>query len=188
MANHAAGVLAAAAGYIEMGDHDEYQGTAASTFAASTLEKHQPGGLDKSIQCRKMQSSIAAGVACYLPRPSPILLVGKYPMEEEPSRRDIALYVSDPHVVVSLAPQEVFLDPSHTFRLWLDRYRPVQMRARGFNIRLLNSQEDAEAVHNLYIRRHMVPPDAIFSGNTGHPGCLPTCSRKMPKLASYSAQ
>jgi GNAT-family acetyltransferase (TIGR03103 family) len=29
-------------------------------------------------------------------------------------------------------------------------------------IRLLNSREDAEAVHNLYLRRHMVPPDADF--------------------------
>jgi GNAT-family acetyltransferase (TIGR03103 family) len=72
------------------------------------------------------------------------------------------LYVSDPHVAVSLAPQEVFLDPSHTFRLWLDRYRPAHLRARGFNIRLMNSREDAEAVHNLYIRRHMVPPDTQF--------------------------
>jgi GNAT-family acetyltransferase (TIGR03103 family) len=82
--------------------------------------------------------------------------------EEQPNRRDIALYVSDPHVAVSLAPQEVFLDPSHTFRLWLDRYQPAHLRTRGFIIRLLNSPEDAEAVHNLYIRRHMVPPSAEF--------------------------
>jgi GNAT-family acetyltransferase (TIGR03103 family) len=82
--------------------------------------------------------------------------------EEQPNRRDIALYVSDPHVAVSLAPQEVFLDPSHTFRLWLDRYRPAHLRTRGFTIRLLNSPEDAEAVHTLYIRRHMVPPSAEF--------------------------
>jgi len=82
--------------------------------------------------------------------------------KEQPNRRDIALYVSDPHVAVSLAPQEVFLDPSHTFRLWLDRYQPAHLRARGFAIRLLNSPEDAEAVHNLYIRRHMVPPSADF--------------------------
>jgi GNAT-family acetyltransferase (TIGR03103 family) len=82
--------------------------------------------------------------------------------KERPNRRDIALYVSDPHVAVSLAPQEVFLDPSHTFRLWLDRYQPAHLRTRGFTIRLLNSPQDAEAVHNLYIRRHMVPPSADF--------------------------
>ncbi len=82
--------------------------------------------------------------------------------DEEPNRRNITLYVPDPHVAVSLAPQEVFLDPSHTFRLWLDRYRPAQLRARGFTVRLMNNREDAEAVHNLYIRRHMVPPDSDF--------------------------
>ena len=82
--------------------------------------------------------------------------------DEETNRRDIVLYVSEPHVAVSLAPQEVFLDPSHTFRLWLDRYRPAHLRARGFTIRLMNSRADAEAVHNLYIRRHMVPPDTDF--------------------------
>jgi len=82
--------------------------------------------------------------------------------DEETNRRDIVLYVLDPHVAVSLAPQEVFLDPSHTFRLWLDRYRPAHLRARGFTIRLMNSRKDAEAVHNLYIRRHMVPPDSEF--------------------------
>jgi len=82
--------------------------------------------------------------------------------KEKQNRRDIALYVSDPHVAVSLAPQEVFLDPSHTFRLWLDRYQTAHLRTRGFTIRLLNSPEDAEAVHNLYIRRHMVPPSAEF--------------------------
>lgn len=81
---------------------------------------------------------------------------------EEEDHRDIALYIQDPHVAVSLAPQEIFLDPSHTFRLWLDQYKPPHLRPRGFNIRLLNSPEDAEAVHNLYIRRHMMPPGVEF--------------------------
>src|SRR5690606_16988542 len=36
---------------------------------------------------------------------------------EAPERRDIAFYVRDPHVVLSCAPQELFLDPSHTYRL-----------------------------------------------------------------------
>jgi hypothetical protein len=37
---------------------------------------------------------------------------------EEPGRRDICLYVHEPHVLVSTAPQELFLDPSHTYRLF----------------------------------------------------------------------
>ena len=72
--------------------------------------------------------------------------------KEQPNRRDIALYIPDPHVAVSLAPQEVFLDPSHTFRLWLDQYRPVHLRARSFNIRLLSTPEDAEACAEAGVR------------------------------------
>lgn len=82
--------------------------------------------------------------------------------DEREDRRDIALYIQDPHVAISFAPQEVFLDPSHTFRLWLDQYKPPRLRPRGFTIRLLNSPEDAQAVHDLYIRRHMMPPGAEF--------------------------
>ncbi len=82
--------------------------------------------------------------------------------DEEPKRRDVALYVSDPHVAVSLAPEAVFLDPSHTFRLWLDRYQPPRLRPRGFDVRLLNSHEDAEAVRNLYMGVGMMPPSAEF--------------------------
>src|SRR5690554_5865268 len=43
--------------------------------------------------------------------------------QEEDDRRDIAFYVNDPHVLLSLAPQETFLDPSHTYRLELSTYR-----------------------------------------------------------------
>ena len=81
---------------------------------------------------------------------------------EQPGKRDIAFYVHEPHVVVSLAPQEVFLDPSNTYRLWLDRYQASVDRPKGFHIRLLNSHADAEAVHRLYLRRQMVPPDSEF--------------------------
>ncbi|MGB1109418.1 MAG: N-acetylglutaminylglutamine synthetase, partial [Gammaproteobacteria bacterium] len=82
--------------------------------------------------------------------------------DEEPGQRDIAIYLRDPHVVIASAPQEVFLDPSHTFRLWLDRYQPGRERYRGFVIRLLSSREDADAVTALYQRRGMVPPSEQF--------------------------
>ncbi len=81
---------------------------------------------------------------------------------ESPGRRDIAMYLRDPHVVISMAPQELFLDPSHTFRLWLDQYHPGKRRTAGFTVRLLNSLSDAESVHDLYKKRHMVPPDPEF--------------------------
>jgi GNAT-family acetyltransferase (TIGR03103 family) len=81
--------------------------------------------------------------------------------EERPGKRDIALYLDEPHVILSLAPQELFLDPSHTFRLWLERYQPGR-RPVGFSVRLLNRREDAAAIHDLYLRRHMVPPEPEF--------------------------
>jgi GNAT-family acetyltransferase (TIGR03103 family) len=81
---------------------------------------------------------------------------------EKPGKRDIAMYLRDPHVVISQAPQGVFLDPSHTYRLWLDRYRPAERPPKNFTVRLLNSRADAEAVEDLYVRAHMVPPGADF--------------------------
>jgi len=82
--------------------------------------------------------------------------------EERPGKRDVALYLRDPHVVLSYAPQDLFLDPSHTFRLWLDRYHHSPRRPKGFHVRLLNNREDAESIHRLYASRRMVPPGADF--------------------------
>jgi len=81
---------------------------------------------------------------------------------ERAGTRDVALYLRDPHVVLSYAPQDLFLDPSHTFRLWLDRYQCSHRRPRGFFVRLLNNPADAEAAHRLYASRRMVPPSPEF--------------------------
>lgn len=77
--------------------------------------------------------------------------------DERPDRRDIAFYVRDPHVVVGLAPQELFLDPSHTYRLNLSTYRSAKDARRGFTIRRLSSRIDAEQINSLFASRGMVP-------------------------------
>jgi len=82
--------------------------------------------------------------------------------QEAPGKRDIAMYVTDPHILISMAPQELFLDPSHAFRLDLDSYQPSQASHRGFCTRRVETHEDAEEVHNLYRRRQMVPPSPEF--------------------------
>jgi len=85
---------------------------------------------------------------------------------ESPDRRDIAFYVRDPHVVIATAPQELFLDPSHTYRLDLSTYRMSRRnKPRGFFIRRLSTREDAEAVNTIYAARDMVPvsPDFFWS-------------------------
>ena len=82
--------------------------------------------------------------------------------EEVHDRRDIAFYVRDPHVLLSLAPQETFLDPSHTYRLDLATYRTGRRQPRGYFIRRLSSRADAEAVNAIYAARGMVTVDPDF--------------------------
>ncbi|MBB4123431.1 N-acetylglutaminylglutamine synthetase [Martelella radicis] len=76
---------------------------------------------------------------------------------EVPDHRDIAIYVRDPHVVLANAPQEVFLDPSHTYRLDLSTYRAAPSKPpQGFFIRRLTSEIDAQAINRIYAARGMV--------------------------------
>jgi len=84
---------------------------------------------------------------------------------EGPDRRDIAFYVRNPHVLLASAPQELFLDPSHTYRLDLATYRSSRRQPRGFTVRRLMSEADAQAVNDIYAKRRMVqaPPDFLWS-------------------------
>lgn len=85
--------------------------------------------------------------------------------EEKPDRRDIAIYVRDPHVLLANAPQEMFLDPSHTYRLQFSGYRASKRLPKGFFIRRLTSQQDATAINRIYASCNMiqVPPDFFWS-------------------------
>jgi len=83
---------------------------------------------------------------------------------EGPGRRDIAFYILDPHVVLAASPQELFLDPSHTYRLDLKKYEPAEKKPRGFYVRRLSSVQDAEEVNRIYAARGMVtvPPNFFW--------------------------
>jgi GNAT-family acetyltransferase (TIGR03103 family) len=88
---------------------------------------------------------------------------------EGPDRRDIAFYVREPHVLLAMAPQELFLDPSHTFRLDLPTYRAAARKRQGFHIRRLSTRSDADAVNAIYAQRHMVqvPTEFFWSRRDG---------------------
>ncbi|MEQ9327921.1 MAG: N-acetylglutaminylglutamine synthetase [Rhodospirillales bacterium] len=79
---------------------------------------------------------------------------------EGKGERDIAVYVTDPHVALSVAPQELFLDPSHMLRLWLPHYRHRRERAPGFIVRRLKDARDADEVNRLFAMHRMAPADA----------------------------
>lgn len=84
---------------------------------------------------------------------------------EEPGRRDICLYVREPHVAVSKAPQELFIDPSHTYRRWLHQHQPVTDPSRAVVVRDLRSESDAAAVNRIYTAAGMLtaPTDVLWA-------------------------
>ena len=81
---------------------------------------------------------------------------------EDKGRRDIAMYVPDPHIVLSVLPQVLFLDPSHTYRLYFEQSRLKSEGAVGFSVRKLQTEKDAVAVSRIYARRGMVPIEPSF--------------------------
>ncbi|MDF2487966.1 MAG: GNAT-family acetyltransferase [Pseudomonas sp.] len=92
-------------------------------------------------------------------------------LEEQPGERDIALYVAAPQQVLAQAPQQLFLDPSDTLRLWFSDYRPAQRVFRGFRIRRAQSEADWQAINHLYQARGMLPvnPDLLTPLDQGGP-------------------
>ncbi|TYP81312.1 N-acetylglutaminylglutamine synthetase [Blastococcus xanthinilyticus] len=79
---------------------------------------------------------------------------------EESGERDICIYPRDPHVLVGLAPDELFIDPSYTYRLDLHRYRARAELIRGVFVRTATSRADMVAINELYATNGMVVGDA----------------------------
>src|SRR3954469_26032122 len=79
---------------------------------------------------------------------------------EETGERDICIYPRDPHVLVGLAPDELFIDPSYTFRLDLHRYRPRSELIRGVFVRTVTSKAEMDQINDIYARSGMVVGDA----------------------------
>ncbi|THB75769.1 MAG: N-acetylglutaminylglutamine synthetase [Desulfobulbaceae bacterium] len=85
--------------------------------------------------------------------------------QEERGRRDIAMYVRDPHVVISYAPQELFLDPSITYRLDFQNYSGKCLKIHGIKIREVESDDDEAAINAIYHAWGMVPTYEGFYSN-----------------------
>lgn len=80
---------------------------------------------------------------------------------EAKDARDLALYIRDPQVIIASAPQELFIDPSFTFRLTLASYEPLKKEKGPFSIRLIDTQDDIECINRIYQTHQMVPIDPI---------------------------
>ena len=102
--------------------------------------------------------------------PDPARLANEL-LNEQAGERDIALYVAAPQQVLAQSPQQLFLDPSDTLRLWFTDYRPATRVFRGFRIRRVRSEADWGAVNALYQARNMLPvdPDLLTARHNGGP-------------------
>jgi GNAT-family acetyltransferase (TIGR03103 family) len=75
---------------------------------------------------------------------------------ELPQARDVAIYVRDPHVVVARSPQQLFLDPSHAYRLPLQRVALPAPPRHGWTVRDARA-DDETAINRMLRARRMVP-------------------------------
>jgi GNAT-family acetyltransferase (TIGR03103 family) len=79
---------------------------------------------------------------------------------EAPGRRDICIYARESHVVIAGAPGELFIDPSHTYRLRFpgdSTGADLAPSPVGVTVRSLENPTDADAMNRVYVRCGMVP-------------------------------
>lgn len=90
--------------------------------------------------------------------------------DEASAERDIALYVREPHVVLAAAPQQLFLDPSHTYRFDLARL-PDAEAPMATAIRPARPS-DANEINRLYLSRSMLPLREGYLAEDARPDCV----------------
>ncbi len=88
--------------------------------------------------------------------------------DEAAGRRDICLYPRDPQVLVGLAPDELFIDPSYTLRLDLYRYRPRRELIDGVFVRTASSPADVREIERIHDRAGMVAGDLATTWRDQH--------------------
>lgn len=89
---------------------------------------------------------------------------------EGPGRRDICIYAREAHVLIARSPAELFIDPSHTYRLrFADEMAPAE--PIGFTVRTPQTSDDADEMNRLYVRCGMVPAPVgvIWENHTSNP-------------------
>ncbi len=81
---------------------------------------------------------------------------------EREGQRDIAFYLNDPHLVLNEAPQELFLDPSNTYRLDFADYPDSDQPPPGFSVGPVQSPTEIDEINRIYVSHKMVPVDRAF--------------------------
>lgn len=89
-------------------------------------------------------------------------------MEEHQDKRDIAFYVNDPQLILAVAPQDLFLDPSTTYRLDLTSWQRVNLDDLPFEIGTIESRNDVIAANRIYSSVGMVAVDEDLVWESRH--------------------
>ncbi len=86
-------------------------------------------------------------------------------LKEKSRQRDIAFYVIDPQLVLNVAPQDLFLDPSTTYRLDLKNWECLGSSDLPIRVTGIESEADIEEINRIYSANGMVcvDADAIWS-------------------------
>lgn len=104
--------------------------------------------------------------------------------DEKAGERDVALYVREPHVVLSLAPHALFLDPSHTFRIDLVNADLPEFDDDSSPLLIREAVEsDRNSIDAIYASRKMVPigEDYISSHRQSDAVCILVVENKATK-------
>jgi GNAT-family acetyltransferase (TIGR03103 family) len=121
------------------------EGSAASTFSTPNSPR------------RNAMINLGWGRLFYAPSFESPKLIAEELQNEQMGKRDIAMYVDAPQLVLAEAPANLFLDPSLIFRRMLEPAVPVEGPAPGVTIRSLATRADIAATNRLYSMRGMVP-------------------------------
>lgn len=89
-------------------------------------------------------------------------------VKEKTGTRDIAFYVKDPQVLISHDPTYFFIDPSVTYRMWFEKYRPAKRVHKNINIRRATLDSDFEMLNHILRARKMVEIDPEFLNKHKH--------------------
>ncbi len=83
-------------------------------------------------------------------------------LEEKSGQRDLAFYVQDPHVILSHAPQSLFLDPSHAYRLDFSDYELKKDTPKYLRVRPVLALTDLPDINSIYMQHGMMVPGDDF--------------------------
>lgn len=80
-------------------------------------------------------------------------------LEEKPNQRDIAFYVNEPQLLLNIAPQDFFLDPSTTYRLDLRKVDFPDQSNLPVRVTGIETRNDIDEINRIYSTNGMVPLD-----------------------------